>query len=159
MTKFLNNTFLVAGAILAVAAVLWYVYGADNVERAEVRQRAAEIELKRISFPTDGGTVSFGSYHRPENVLSSASSAGGRFSLQELKTYFDAELGKNGWVFISEKSLEDWGNNVGGLVRRYCKGPLSAAWQYAGPKNVGWTYALSVTWDEKCMLIGDLKGQ
>jgi hypothetical protein len=92
MTKFLNNKFLVAGAVLAVAVVLWYVYGADNVKRAEVRQRAAETELKRISFPTDGGTVSFGSYHRPENVLATAFSAGGRFNLQELKTYFDGEL-------------------------------------------------------------------
>jgi hypothetical protein len=157
MTRFSINTLRVAGAILAAVLALWYVYGTGNAERAEGRQRAAEIELKRISFPPDGGTVSFGSYHRPENALASASSIGGRFTLQELKTYFETELGKNGWVFMSEKPLDDWGSNVGGLVRRYCKGPLTAAWQYAGPKNAAWTYALSVTWDESCMLVGKQK--
>jgi len=155
MSTLLKKTLRVAGAILAAAVALWYVYGTGNVERAEVRQGAAESELKKILFPPDGGTVSLGSYHRPDNALASASSIGGRFNLRELKTYFDAELGKNGWVFISEKPLEDWGSNVGGLVRRYCKGPLSAAWQYAGPKNAEWTYALSVTWDEKCITVGN----
>ena len=155
MTRLLINRLRVAGAILAAALALWYVYGTGNAERTEGRQGAVEVELKRISFPPDGGTVSFGSYHRPEIALASASSAGGRFTLQELKLYFDTELAKNGWVFMSEKPLKDWGTNVDGLVRRYCKGPLTAAWQYAGPTNAAWTYALSLTWDESCMLGGE----
>jgi hypothetical protein len=70
-----------------------------------------------------------------------------RASYENIKSFYDAQLLARGWQFSSERKIKDWGRDLGGVERIYCKNGLSANLQYAGEQtNYGWTFGIAFSW-------------
>lgn len=66
---------------------------------------------------------------------------------EDIKNHYDQELTRNGWQFIKEKKVYDWGRDLGGRSIEYKKREFTATIQYAGEEaNYGSTYAFSLDW-------------
>ena len=69
----------------------------------------------------------------------------------DIRGYYDQELTARGWRFVEERPYRVWGEDLGGRLRDYCKGPLEAELEYAG-SQAGRTYSLALSWglSHKC---------
>ena len=65
----------------------------------------------------------------------------------DIREFYDRELQSRGWHFAQDRSLTQWGKDLGRRELIYCKGELAASIEYAGQKpQRGWTYALRLSW-------------
>lgn len=68
-------------------------------------------------------------------------------SCEEIFEYYNEILKVNGWEFMREEKVLDWGKDYGGMSARYRKGEFVAALQYAGEDvSCGWVFAFSINW-------------
>jgi len=69
-------------------------------------------------------------------------------SYPDIRTYYDSELPKHGWVFLREENVIYKWKDRGGKHAFYRKGEYTADVQYAGEQEpeFGWTYAFSLSW-------------
>lgn len=66
----------------------------------------------------------------------------------ELRAHYDKRLKKQGWEERGEQRRTNWGNDTGGWIRRYRKGPYRATLTYAGDKlGEPWTFSFTLTWN------------
>jgi hypothetical protein len=57
-------------------------------------------------------------------------------------------LPKQGWTFVGEHKLDDWGRDLGGIEYHFRNGSYSLDLTYAGEKaNYGWEYAIGIEWN------------
>ena len=67
----------------------------------------------------------------------------------EIREYYNEILSDNGWVFMREEKIHDWGRDFGGMSLEYFKGEFVTTLQYAGEDaSYGWVYAISIYWGE-----------
>ena len=68
-------------------------------------------------------------------------------SYPEIRSFYDSELGRHGWSFVSDKPLTDWGGPVVGYLACYRKLEFWAVLQYLNSsKGTPADYALDLTW-------------
>jgi len=105
-----------------------------------------EKEFSYIQALPDAKTINLNKSHKPRQAL-----VGSKYSTNldyaEIRKYYDKELENQGWHFINEKAVRDWGRDFGGKIAHYRKGDYTASLQYAGnPKEYRWAYSLDLTW-------------
>jgi len=76
-----------------------------------------------------------------------------KLTYQEIRSHYDRELTRNGWVFQKEKKLLDWGKDYGGMTLTYCKGPYQARLDYSGHhSNYEPYFDLSMSWGDESLV-------
>jgi hypothetical protein len=121
----------------------------DNIVskyKAELVCNRLESELLNIKSMPNSVLVNHIFDHRPRNA-----SVGNTFSspssYSEVSAYFDAQLKKNGWDFLSENTIVKRNGNSEEHNRYYRKGNFSAKLDYAGYNpNCKWVYALELSY-------------
>jgi hypothetical protein len=118
-----------------------------NGQRAEAIQKELEIEFGRIKTPSDTRSLRYSStykIHQAEVGSDYLSS----FSYQDLRSFYDPELNRNGWRLLKAEPMKLWGRDYSGKQTFYCKGPYTATLQYAGQASdqLGWTYSFALSW-------------
>lgn len=145
MKRFIKYLSLVVFALLLLLG-LRLLFNADEIKE---KQKVVDLELKRIRLPDDGQHISYLNARRPTSAMAQASSKGSQITSHgELVKYFDEDLRRGDWRFLSEEKTKDWWRDYGGMSRLYCKKGMQLNLQYAGNKNNSdWTYALSIVWE------------
>lgn len=70
-------------------------------------------------------------------------------SYNDIRKYYDDEIAKHDWQFVSEESIKDWGKDLGGKSVLYRKGDYYLNLFYAGEKSqASWTYSISLSWNK-----------
>jgi hypothetical protein len=65
----------------------------------------------------------------------------------EVRSFYDAELQRNGWHFAADEATTDWGRDVGGHLACYRRADYWAILQYLGDyTGVPRTYGIDLTW-------------
>ena len=76
-------------------------------------------------------------------------------SYEEVKKFYLAQLGKQGWQLIEERELKDKGRFKGEQVLHFTRGEFLLSVQFAGQRKetLGWDYAIRIAyppdWIEK----------
>jgi len=66
----------------------------------------------------------------------------------EVKRFYIKRFTEEGWAFVKERHLSDWGRNLGGRELDFQKGEYELGVTYAGEKaDKGWDYAIGIYWD------------
>jgi hypothetical protein len=64
-----------------------------------------------------------------------------------VKVFYLDYLKKEGWAFVKERKLSDWGRDLGGTEAEFLKGEYVLDLTYAGSMaDYGWEYAIGVEW-------------
>lgn len=135
--------------VISIFVLLYGVFVPDP--RSKQVQTELENELRSITpFPQAALIHSERSHKRNQVLVSDRYSVPA--SHAELRSYYDKELARCGWRFVSEKQLTRWGADRGGRDAHYCKGEWSANIEYVtqAADNKA-DYALSLSWGlDKC---------
>jgi hypothetical protein len=133
--------------LMLLFAALVVTYEIANRPEAQRQQRLLEEELRKVSAPPQSKPLSYYAKHKGRTALV-AQSYRAALDYLEIRSFYDRELGRNGWQFLSERSNRDWGRDFGGMTANYCKGPFRASVQYAGSKaQYDWDYTVDLSWD------------
>jgi len=85
----------------------------------------------------------------------------GSTSYSQLRNYFDEELGRNGWTFVSDRKYTADGKDWGGKIATYKKGEFTLNVAYNGsfrPSYDYGSYSIGVSWEkEGAGIIGWIK--
>lgn len=101
----------------------------ELIKHPKVAIKSGESEMKKR------GIIGFSRYFNCSLVY------------EDIKNHYDQELTRNGWQFIKEKKVYDWGRDLGGRSIEYKKREFTATIQYSGEEaNYGSTYAFSLDW-------------
>lgn len=138
---------LITSAII-FALVVASVLGLDQFLHgpATAKERPAiEAEARQVP-PYPGSSCQRQETAKPGSILI-AFYCSGAASYPQLRAYYDTVLARDGWRFLQETHLTDWGRDLGGMEAVYCKGSLQLDLDYAGERaHYGWTYGPSVAW-------------
>lgn len=127
--------------ILAFLVHFWMI-----PSQSEPMQKDLEKEFKLISPLPQATLNSYDSSHKDQHALIEGDYSTA-LNYDHIKSYYVAELQKNGWKFQQELKIKDYGRDQGGKQVVFCKGKNRATLFYAGASaNNGWTYALSLSW-------------
>lgn len=135
-----------------VIVVLLALIGARflfSSEEVGAKQKAIDFELKAIRLPESAKNISYAIARRPTTALAQVLSNDEKItSYEDLAKYFDGELKKREWRYVSQEKAKDWWRDYGGMVRSYCKKGMQLNLQFAGSQNdLGWSYAISIRWE------------
>ena len=69
-------------------------------------------------------------------------------SFLEIRNFYNAELAKHGWRFVSENKIYDWSRDFGGKYLLYCKSDYAASIQYFGSDrdSYGVDFSFDLSW-------------
>jgi hypothetical protein len=118
-----------------------------NGSKATRVQAELESEYRVIQQLPEAKPKHYHASHKIQQAL-----AGSEYqtssSYPDIRTYYDSELQKHGWVFLREENVIYRGKYQGGKHAFYRKGEYTADIQYAGEQEpeFGWTYAFSLSW-------------
>jgi hypothetical protein len=133
--------------IVVVACLTNGIYnsGSKDLEMRQV-QEDLEHEWRAIETPPSTVLTSYHISNKSHQVLVN-STYSAKLNYQEIRAYYDHKLSKQGWMYIREEQVTEWGKRWGGFIAYYCKGKYSASIQYSGNSpNHQWTYALAFSW-------------
>jgi hypothetical protein len=143
----LTSVLIPAVSFVAMVAFFFYVSGGSP----EVNQKRVELEREFKSIRPMPGAE--GSDYLSTNKMSHAlvtEKYKTKATLEEIRTYYQAELSAHGWQFVKEKKMYDWWLDFGGKLIYFRKGDYAATLEYEGEEpNPGFTYALSLSWGMK----------
>ncbi|MCP3871994.1 MAG: hypothetical protein GY699_02420 [Desulfobacteraceae bacterium] len=133
--------------MFTVLYIAFFFY--DHLKRgpiADKYKKDLETEFKQIDQLPDASLKRYEVSAKPGSALVHGSfKTDKRFN--EIRSYYDVELKKNGWKFWKIDSVKDWGKDLGGKSIRFCKGSYIATIQYFGEKaDYGSTYSFSLSW-------------
>jgi len=64
----------------------------------------------------------------------------------EVRGSYEGELVGQGWQFVEEKRLSDWGRDKGGRALTFIKGEYRLTLEYTGDNSDGqWDYSISLS--------------
>lgn len=131
---------------LAINSFFWKQKSLET----NIKQKSIEKELSTLTAPLTAAQVLFDTHHKLGNPTASENFSQKNSSYSEVSKYYDVEFKRNGWNFISDKKSYDWGRDLGGRIRTYCKGDLSASLFYAGASNsYGWDFSIGISLKNK----------
>lgn len=65
----------------------------------------------------------------------------------DVQAFYMREAPAQGWVFVRQKKLTDWGRDFGGFELQFKKNDFTMDVTYAGAKaDYGWNYAIGIQW-------------
>ncbi len=140
------RTVIAAGAVLAMAGVLWAVYRTSeppSLPQPSILTFRSELAAIRapegstLEGPT-GETVKIGSLLATNRYVLAQPGT-------DARAHFRAELLSHGWQYQSGSDGQPWMDN-------YCKAPLAAKVEPVGETSSASTIALSLSWNETTLL-------
>ncbi len=130
-----------------IVTILTMLYnGIIRTPKAKRVEVQLERELNSVApFPQATATHSEKSYKDAQALILTRYSTSASYSV--LRDYYDTELSKHGWRFVSEQPVTNWGQDLGGKTAHYCKGDWSADVEYVGRDSDGrGAYVLALSW-------------
>jgi hypothetical protein len=138
---------LVAMIITGIAIAVVYYWVISDPKAAAMENRLRK-ELALLQPPQGAILIREGTYHKPLQALVEGNYES-QLAYQELCDYYDREMARQGWTFVEDRPIKDWGRALGGRNRRYQKDDLAAELFYPGQEaNSGYTYALGLSWGQ-----------
>lgn len=65
----------------------------------------------------------------------------------DVQAFYMREASAQGWVFVRQKKLTDWGRDFGGFELQFKKSDFTMDITYAGAKaDYGWNYSIGIQW-------------
>src|SRR5262245_2299440 len=137
--------------VFAVVSALVYDHTV-NAPKAQIVQARLRQELESIT-PLPNAVPG----ERSSSYKARRARAGRRFTTtapySQIRAYYDAELTRRGWSFHRERGTRDWFRDFGGVKAEYCKGPYTAALDYAGDRaDYVWVFSLDLTWGDDSLI-------
>jgi hypothetical protein len=136
----LKAKFVVILLSVALIYVVILIAGIRGDASAKQRQNEMEAMFALVQPYPGAALVQHSSSHKISNGIVSSSYATPA-SFPDIRTYYDAELSKHGWSFVSEEHLLEWGKDLGHRAVYYRRAPYRASLD-SGGKGFG----LSFTW-------------
>lgn len=124
-------------AALVLIYALWDAPAANAIPMLEE-------EFASSSAPSAAQLVSRSSGHKPGRAYVAAEYRAA-MAYAELRSYYDVELGADGWRLVSDSALTNWGTDFGGHMACYRKAEYWASLEYSGdlaPKH----YTINFVW-------------
>jgi len=132
--------------IIALGSVLAYFAkkhspNRDDTKLYEVRQLYSQIPLPP-DFKETGSAFSSKTESAMEDKYFSSKS-----KYEEIRAFFLQHLTSSGWTLEQERSMTDWGTDLGGRQLKFRKGEYWIVIEYSGEKATDqWNYAVTVEW-------------
>jgi hypothetical protein len=135
---------------MAVAFAVSYLCPEWTAKPADEKRNFLRTELSKISIPP--GSVPSPAWEgpRPERAVI-VQSFRSNTERQELVKFYDQELSKLGWMFLTENQMHMWFKDIG-ISREYCKGENRAKLSFYSDKsdrNMDYSIELRWTMDTK----------
>jgi hypothetical protein len=135
----------------ATAGLLLLGYFVADAPAAQA-QSVLTQEFGRLKAPPMAVLVESKSGHKPGQAR-----VGAEYRVDlgyaDVRSFYDAELQRNGWQFAADEATTDWGKNVGGHLACYRRGDYWAILQYLGDYiGVPPTYGIDLTWGSSICL-------
>jgi hypothetical protein len=129
---------------MTIVVMVYNVFIRTPKAKHVAEQLQRELSLIQV-FPNSTLTHSENSYKDAQALIDQRYSTAATYV--DLRKYYDVELPKHGWKFSSERTVTNYGRDLGGRMAHYCKGDLSADVQYIGEAADGkGDYALALSW-------------
>lgn len=143
----INVTKILLG-LLIIAVVSIFAYFAkkhspnrDNAKLYEVRQLYSQLPLLPDFNETGSDFMSKTELAEETKYFSSKS------KYEEVKAFAVQHFASSGWTLVQERSMTDWGRDLGGRELKFRKGEYWIVIEYAGEKATDqWDYAVTVEW-------------
>lgn len=132
--------------IIALGSVLAYFAkkhspNRDDTKLYEVRQLYSQLPLPPDFKETGSGFMSKTELAEETKYFSSNS------KYEDVKAFAVQHLTSSGWTLVRERSMKDWGKDLGGHELKFRKGEYWIVIEYAGEKATDqWDYAVAVEW-------------
>jgi hypothetical protein len=131
-------------AVLAVVTLI-AIAGCSSENENEQTILALEREIGVLRPPHGSALVSSQRFSKDGFVFVTQTYSGS-VSWPELQRHYDAELESRGWRPYRTDHVREWGRDLGGKAREYCKGKFSAELQYVGTRRSPWTFSITLVW-------------
>jgi hypothetical protein len=116
---------------------------ADSSKLKELEQIDRGLPVFPLLDQTSEHRVSKGTLASVSRYYKSAA------SYDDVRRFYMAELKQRGWEYAGERSLEDWGTDLGGRELIFRSGEYQFTITYAGAKaTYGWDYATGIDWEK-----------
>ena len=141
-----SSKVLVGLLIVAVVCILAYFAkrhspNKDDAKLYEVRQLYSQLELPPDFNETGSDFMSKAELAQEGKYFSS------KAKYEEVKGFFVQHLTPTVWVLVEDRSMTDWGRDLGGRQLKFRKGEYWIVIEYAGEKAADhWNYAVGVEW-------------
>jgi hypothetical protein len=132
--------------IIAVVSILAYFAkkhspNRDDARLYEVRQLYSQLPLPPDFNETGSDFMSKAELAQEGKYFSSKS------KYEEVKAFAVQHLPPAGWVLVEDRSMTDWGRDLGGRQLKFRRGEYWIVIEYAGEKaSDQWDYAVAVEW-------------
>jgi hypothetical protein len=132
--------------IIAVGSILAYFAkkhspNRDDAKLYEVRQLYSQLPLPPDFKETGSSFQSKTELAMEEKYFSSKS------KYEDVKAFAVQHLTSSGWTLVQERSMTDWGQDLGGRQLKFRKGEYWIVIEYAGEKATDqWDYGVTVEW-------------
>ncbi|SRR5713226_7572567 len=132
--------------IIAVVSILAYFAkkhspNRDDAKLYEVRQLYSQLPLPPDFNETGSDFMSKAELAQEGKYFSS------RSKYEEVKAFAVQHLTPAGWVLVEDRSMTDWGRDLGGRQLKFRRGEYWIVIEYAGEKaSDQWDYAVAVEW-------------
>ncbi len=137
--------------IATISVMLYNVF----IRTPKAKQAEAQLEKEFAlvkPFPQGTAIHSEKSYKDAQALLVTTYSTPAGYPV--VREHYDSELTRSGWKFMSERTVNDWGRDLGKNTAHYCKGVWSADLEYMGRETTGGNedYAIAFGWhgDQPC---------
>lgn len=142
-----KRTVYFIGFTLLIILIGFVFYNTKGLTiEGAVKKEALMVEYNLLQ-PLPGAIRNdLSSHNKTTSALVSAGYRSNK-SYDEIRSFYIAEAEKNGWIFVDEETVRDWGQDLGGKTIHFRKGDYTLSIQYAGEKaDYGWDFAVSLGW-------------
>jgi hypothetical protein len=129
--------------LVASAVVLDYTV---NMPIAAAERPRIEVEFGGIQQPELTRRVAYTEFTKTNSVGIEATYKAATATWADLRAHFDRVLAAEGWSFLREEGVKDWGVDYGGRLACYGKAQDRAHVWFPGRADAGYTYSFSVAW-------------
>lgn len=137
----------IIGFILLVMVIGFAFYNTkDLITEGAIKKEELMNEYNLLQPLPGTLRTTLSSHNKSNSAIVSASYRSSK-NYEEIKSFYMDEAKKNGWVFVNEETVSDWGRDFGGKSLHFRKGDYTLSIQYAGEKaDYGWDFGVSLAW-------------
>jgi len=129
--------------LFASAAVFDYTV---NMPIASAERPRLAAEISTIPQPALTRRLSYTEITKTNFVVVETLYQEAAATWAELRSHFDRVLAADGWSFLGESGVKEWGQDYGGRVACYGKEQDRAHVWFPGRVDAGYTYSFSIAW-------------
>jgi hypothetical protein len=132
--------------IISLGSVLAYFAKKHSPNRDDAKLSEVRQLYSQLSLPPDFKETGSSFQSKTELALESKYFSS-KSKYEEVKAFVEQHLTASGWTLVLERSITDWGTDLGGRQLKFRKGEYWIVIEYAGEKAADhWNYAVGVEW-------------